>query len=1115
MSNPFQSGFTARPAPASAFGSPGAFTKPSGSAKPAFPAAKSVFGAPGASSPFAAPQPAFRPAAAQQSAFAAPQASAFSGVKSGLAPAYIAPRIELPREKKDKRKKNREAKDSTVKKERGLEKKGREKTLDRLVDKDAAAARPKERQRPRDRAGDAPPTADPAGDEREQQRARLRARLKGNLASTGYVPPLPVFSGAPFVRAPGSHVSDDRSVLNALPKPLTAVVCSVDTYDAQNQAALRQIEQQYLQGQKSLQGAYEQMSEMREAERHEMERRQLVDSSAVRKNLGDAIAFVGSCREMCPVFERVRRAHEKNVLSFEKNARGQVVRELAVKAFSRPAAGQPPPLPSDVRPPEVLVQTLNYLVANIVPKLPAAHPFLWDRTRSVRQDFTYQNYQGPEAVHCLEVIARVHVVSLHVMAQAQAEQAADWSQQQELEQFNKCLQSLADFYTHARSPNEPEMRAYQLLLQFFDPEMASTVDRLRGEVRTHPLVLLAFDLRHSAAVSVPVFFARLRQPDVPPSFRAVAEVHFNALRKQAIRALVHSVHKRAQMYSMDRFVAMLGFESAAEARAFCNFYDVLLSVSDGAGEEVDIRSWDESNIADKLPMPQGYDKSVTAGVLALNVLDSVSAPSGSNAALPLEPGPVRVPTEGVAIQPALAQPQSLPTAAPAFTAVPAAQPVQPVAAPTTFKLGAGFGRGSSVGSSAGLGAGAPQAIFKPSAPNAPTTPVLSAKPGAAAPVARPQPAMLAASKPSVGFSFPSAAAPNGSLNPGPAAAPPQPSQPAAASLFSAPLAPSSAAVASFSSPAAVPESTVSDAAGPVRPTDGSLARAQAQEERRAAALRRETELRQQKRDEFVSGVSSIIAQHLMEQVSSALASDILTAEAARRKQVSDAAAAKAKEAAEAQERRRQMERENAANLEKYQAGIKRAMASREQSLYGESYMSYQPASESDSADDEPEPVLLEKLVPALRTAFSYGVARVQLCLSPDDPQRALLVGLYGRIEIDDGHFFVITREECDAALLGLGARSRAPVQRQLAEYSVSAVQDAIGKLAETFAQWKTSLFLKSLPAKRLKLRSTTPSSESPSMMSVDVSTVSDTSTTSSESFLKARLRKLIADANSL
>lgn len=57
---------------------------------------------------------------------------------------------------------------------------------------------------------------------------------------------------------------------------------------------------------------------MREDERREMENRGLVDKLEVRKSLKDATVFVGTCQDMCPTFERVRRSYELDTKPIER-----------------------------------------------------------------------------------------------------------------------------------------------------------------------------------------------------------------------------------------------------------------------------------------------------------------------------------------------------------------------------------------------------------------------------------------------------------------------------------------------------------------------------------------------------------------------------------------------------------------------------------------------------------------------------------------------------------------------------------------------------------------------------------------------------------------------------
>ena len=102
---------------------------------------------------------------------------------------------------------------------------------------------------------------------------------------------------------------DNNIISNITQKP--------DPWDVQNQEKMRQIESMQHSG-AELESLYRQLQALREVERREMENRGLVDQQDTRKDLKDAIVFVGTCQDMCPTFERVRRAYEKDTKPFEK-----------------------------------------------------------------------------------------------------------------------------------------------------------------------------------------------------------------------------------------------------------------------------------------------------------------------------------------------------------------------------------------------------------------------------------------------------------------------------------------------------------------------------------------------------------------------------------------------------------------------------------------------------------------------------------------------------------------------------------------------------------------------------------------------------------------------------
>ena len=182
---------------------------------------------------------------------------------------------------------------------------------------------------------------------------------------------------------------------------------------------------------------YAELTTLREKERIDAIKAGLIDDPDKPKALEDAQVFLGTCMDMCPRYEREQREFQNDVKRWEINPEtGRIDSRLAVKAFHRPAAGNEQALPSDVRPPEVLTRTLNYLVNSIVspcdPLDKDTHGFVRDRTRSIRQDFTLQNERGVEAIQCHERIVRFHILSLHHMCEVDGFDA-----HQEMEQLRK------------------------------------------------------------------------------------------------------------------------------------------------------------------------------------------------------------------------------------------------------------------------------------------------------------------------------------------------------------------------------------------------------------------------------------------------------------------------------------------------------------------------------------------------------------------------------------------------------------------------------------------------------------------------------------------------------
>ncbi|QLL31949.1 hypothetical protein HG536_0C01160 [Torulaspora globosa] len=406
-----------------------------------------------------------------------------------------------------------------------------------------------------------------------------------------------------------------------------------DPWDRANQQKMLELEASI----EDVDQLYNALKKMRDVERKVMEKKGLVDKADLAKDLTEAIAFQGTCQDMCPTFERARRNVEHTVYSYEKDAPDdkKASRFKALKVFARPAAAAAPPLPSDVRPPHVLSQTLDYLVDNLLVTLPSSEEFLWDRMRSIRQDFTYQNYSGPEAVYCNERIVRIHLLIIHVMGRSKV----DFSLQQELEQLHKALITLAEIYDEVRAmggtcPNEAEFRAYALLSKIRDPEYDKNIQELPQEIFQNELVQMAICFRRIVSSSnfnergyiktenclnfYKRFFQLLVSGAVPFLMSSFMELYVNEVRFYAFKALSHSLNKRHKAINPDHLIDDFLFNDYKELESFCEYYSITLT-SDG----VDLKSlpYQSHKLAERQPLKHAILKCVD------KMLDRTSYPA--------------------------------------------------------------------------------------------------------------------------------------------------------------------------------------------------------------------------------------------------------------------------------------------------------------------------------------------------------------------------------------------------------------------------------------------------------------------------------------------------------
>ncbi|EOY19517.1 SAC3/GANP/Nin1/mts3/eIF-3 p25 family isoform 2 [Theobroma cacao] len=183
-------------------------------------------------------------------------------------------------------------------------------------------------------------------------------------------------------------------------------------------------------------------------------------------------SIVGTCPFMCPEGERAQRERLRDLAIFERlnGDPRKTSAALAVKKFCRTISLKYVQA-SDVRPLSVLEDTLNYLL-NLLDwsehPFEVVHDFIFDRTRSIRQDLGMQNIVNDRAICMYEKMVKFHAVSHHRLQNCGSSSISSL-QYLNMEQLMKTLASLYTLYeanhsSNSISENEAEFRSFYVLL---------------------------------------------------------------------------------------------------------------------------------------------------------------------------------------------------------------------------------------------------------------------------------------------------------------------------------------------------------------------------------------------------------------------------------------------------------------------------------------------------------------------------------------------------------------------------------------------------------------------------------------------------------------------------
>ncbi|XP_055987762.1 SAC3 domain-containing protein 1 [Sorex fumeus] len=294
---------------------------------------------------------------------------------------------------------------------------------------------------------------------------------------------------------------------------------------------------------------------------------------------------VGTCPDMCPTAERVRREQERRLHRFEVTpgcggARPRADPQRVVKEYSRPAAGRPPPQPCQLRPPSVLLATVRYLAREVAERTDASPAevasFVADRLRAVRLDLALQRAGHAEAALVLEaalavllaVVARLGPDAQHGPADPVLLQA----------QVQEGFGSLRRCYAQGAGPH-PRQAAFQglfLLYNLGSVQALHEVLQLPAALRACPALRTALAVDAAFRESNAARLFRLLRA-LPYLESCAVRCHVGLARRQALARLARALSTpKGQTVPLSFLIHLLALDGSEEAQSLCQSHDLPL-----------------------------------------------------------------------------------------------------------------------------------------------------------------------------------------------------------------------------------------------------------------------------------------------------------------------------------------------------------------------------------------------------------------------------------------------------------------------------------------------------------------------------------------------------------
>ncbi|KAL3278356.1 hypothetical protein HHI36_013686 [Cryptolaemus montrouzieri] len=307
--------------------------------------------------------------------------------------------------------------------------------------------------------------------------------------------------------------------------------------------------------------------------------------------------ITGTCETMCPLEEMKMREKEhllhilEMVPGTEKLDRPLADPKRIVKSFNRSAAGKSLAKKSQLRPPEVLLRTVNYLLDDVIQNKNVSwtvkYNFIMDRLRSVRQDMIIQNISRAYSICLLQPIVRFYAYSAYKLCH---EEIGVFDPYLNRKHLHECLNRLLVIYDETEElfqladmkwehlemikESRPHFEALYIILNLGNEVALNRVLKISRIWRTDVVqrsTYIALNYLKCNFVRVCRYMKKL-----PPLLAAVAALHLSEVRRKYFEIMSVAFSSKNLTFPSNTLKELLLFQSEDDIIKDCRHYGIQL-----------------------------------------------------------------------------------------------------------------------------------------------------------------------------------------------------------------------------------------------------------------------------------------------------------------------------------------------------------------------------------------------------------------------------------------------------------------------------------------------------------------------------------------------------------